>query len=484
MRVKEYKFKYFWVIGHFNFETDSIAMNRFIVIILFCICNVLCFSQETSGDKKTEMNRLLNDWSHCNSDSCRLNKLFEIHYAQQALIGELTEKNVARFNTTYTKQAIALAIQLEKYDTLKSLTIDLGYIFDLSKQFDSSFVYYNNCLNIFEATNNYERAFSLSGNILYNNSLLQNIIEENAKKAIEQKKKIDRLTYLAFFALLLFLIFVAYFFYKTKRSNVLLETQKKLIFDSKTEIESSINYAQNLQQAILANEGTLNELFKESFVLFLPRDNLSGDFVWTYKKSNSVYVAVIDCTGHGVPGALLSIVGHFLFDSILSSTTETSPAVILDLLHHAVVKSLNQEVAENNRDGMDVAICRIDLLENKLIYAGAHRSLYHFRNNQIKEFKGTRRPIGGTQIIYKNPFVEYELDLEKNDLIYFYSDGYPDQIGGERNKKFYNARLLKIIQEHSHKSMEDQKHILKTVFNKHKGNNDQTDDVLMVGIKF
>ncbi len=458
-------------------------MNYLSTVFLFLALSIFSFSQSNHLDSIAEFNRLVKSLPDIKNDSIKLNTLFQIHYYQQSLIGELNEKNAKNFNTSYTKQGINLAIALQKYDTLKSLTVDLGYIFDLTKNFDSSFAYYTNCLTIFEATNNYQLTYSIAPNILYNNSQLQSIIEENNKEAIKQKRKIDMLTYAAIGVLVAFILFLIFFFIKTKRNNSKLKFQKEEIEKSKIEIDKSISYAQNIQHSILFNEIKLKTIFPESFVLFMPRDKVSGDFLWANQVGNQVYVAVADCTGHGVPGALLSIVGHFLFDAVLLNSNDKSPAKILDQLHLEIVKSLNQHTNLNSHDGMDVGLLKICFDKNELTFAGAHRSLHHIRGNKINTYKGTRKPIGGAQIDYKNSFEDTVIDLAKGDTVYCYSDGYADQMGGEKRKKFMTKRLITLIENNCNKTIDEQKEEYKNIFLKHKGEQEQTDDVLMIGIK-
>jgi serine phosphatase RsbU (regulator of sigma subunit) len=458
-------------------------MNRIYIALLYFAFSIFAFSQTNHSDSIVELNRLISILEKDKNDTTKLNTLFQIHYYQQALIGELNEKNAKDFNTSYTKQGINLAIALQKYDTLKSLTVDLGYIFDLTKNFDSSFAYYSNCLNIFEATNNYQLTYSIAPNILYNNSQLQSVIEENNKQSIIQKRKIDTLTSAAIGVLLAFILFLIFFFIKSKRNNSQLKIQKEEIEKSKTEIDNSISYAQNIQGSILFNEHKLKEIFPESFVLFMPRDKVSGDFLWANRLGNQVYIAVADCTGHGVPGALLSIVGHFLFDAVLLGSNETSPAKILDHLHLEIVKSLNQHTNLNSHDGMDVGLLKICLDKNELTFAGAHRALQHVRDNKINTYKGTRKPIGGAQIEYKSNFEDTIIELVKGDTIYCYSDGYADQMGGEQKKKFMTKQLITLIGNNCNRSLADQKEQYKNTFLNYKGTHDQTDDVLMIGIK-
>jgi serine phosphatase RsbU (regulator of sigma subunit) len=458
-------------------------MKLSVFILLFIIFGNSTFGQTNHQDSINEMKSLVKSLDTCKNKASELNVLFQLHYYQQSLLGELSEKNVADLDLKYTKQAIQLAVDLQKYDTLKSLTVDLGYIFDLRKEFDSSFTYYSNCLNIFEASNNYQLTYSIAPAILYNNSQLQGVIEENSKKAIEQKKKIDLLTYSALAALVLFLVCLLYFFYRSNYNNKILKLQKEEILKRKTETDNSISYAENIQRSILFNENKLNAIFPDSFVLFLPRDKVSGDFLWSNQIGHQVYIAVADCTGHGVPGALLSIVGHFLFDAILLNAEEKSPAKILDQLHQEIVKSLNQKGSVNSHDGMDVGLIKICLDQNQLIFAGAHRFLHYVRGNEIHTINGTKKPIGGTQINYKNDFEDTIVDLQKGDVLYCYTDGFADQMGGHKRKKFMKKNLISLLESNSEIALSSQKEVLKNTFNTHKGQLEQTDDVLIIGIK-
>jgi len=462
-------------------------MNIFkrLIPVLFLFSTVQIKSQSNQTDSAKYFSSLIRQLDDCKTDSEKLDKLFEIHYYQQALIGELNETNIRGFNTKYTKQAIFLARDLKKFDTLKSLTLDLGYIFDLNKNFDSSFVYYSECLNVFEASKKFQLTYFIAQNILYNNSMLQSIIEEDNRKAVEQKDKINKLTYVTIAALGLFLALLFFYFRKSKQKNELLVKQKNKIEKSKKEIDSSIDYAQNIQNAILSNENKIKKYVSDSFVLFMPRDKVSGDFLWSYKSGNDIYVAIADCTGHGVPGALLSIVGYLLLDNILATNPNQSPSQILNSLHKAVVNSLNQEVLDHNHnnDGMDLGLIKLNLESNKLIFSGANRSLYHVSNNNVNTLKATRRPIGGTQIDYKNNFLDIELQLQRGDCIYCFSDGYQDQTGGTRGKKMMIKRLSEFLKVNAGNSMGEQKELLINNFVSYKNDHLQVDDVLIVGIK-
>jgi len=475
-----------------NWLTSVFLVEIRNMIKIYCLSILLglgnfsyLFGQKNHSDSIAKLNSMILEVEACRDDTCRLNLLFNIHYFQQALLGELDEVTSLKFDVTYTKRAINLAINLGKCDTLKSLTVDLGYIFDLNKQYDSSFVYYDNCLNIFEASENQQLSTSIAQNILYNNSMLQSKIEANRKDTKRQNEKVNILTGTVLLLLFVMVGVLIFSLRKSKRISRALAHQRDLIHKSKSEIDNSINYAQNIQRSILSNERKLQSLFSDSFVLFMPRDKVSGDFLWTFKKNNLIYVAVADCTGHGVPGALISIVGHFLFDAILNENVYKSPATILTELHNRMIKAMNQDDPNNvyNHDGMDVGLLEVDLKKKRILYSGAHRSLLFVNEGVLKEYKGVKRSIGGTQLFHKNGFEDCEILYEKNSMVYCYTDGFHDQMGGANGKRFKSKSVITLISDNSNLTLEDQKNSFKESFLEYKGNHEQTDDVLMVGIK-
>ena len=259
---------------------------------------------------------------------------------------------------------------------------------------------------------------------------------------------------------------------------------KQLIEIQNKKIEESINYAERIQRSILPNEETMLELFPQSSMLFIPRDKVSGDFPWIHKKGDDIFVSAVDCTGHGVPGALLSLIGHFILNETFSVGEIDTPAQLLDHLHTGVKKTLKQEKNAEARDGMDVAMCMINTKEWTLQFSGAHRNLILIRNGEIIEYKGDRRPIGGVQYNDLNPFINYKVKLEKGDTIYFYSDGLPDQIGGPDVRKIMNGKVKQILLENNKYEMDVIKKNIFNEFDKWKGEVKQIDDVLLMGIRF
>ncbi len=270
---------------------------------------------------------------------------------------------------------------------------------------------------------------------------------------------------------------------KLQSSNEEISKQKDVIEYKNEQITDSINYAQTIQASILPQEKQLKELFKEVMMIYLPREKVSGDFPWLFIKNDSIYIGAVDCTGHGVPGALLSVIGHFVLNESIQKPQVTTPGLLLDYLHHGVKQTLKQEENIETRDGMDVAMCKFDLTNRVLEFAGAHRPMYHLRKGELNEYKGTRRPIGGIKYKDNEGFANERINLEEGDIVYFFTDGYPDQIGGENRKKFLNYGVKNMILEHFELPLNEQKEKFIDIFNTFKGNNKQIDDVLFIAIK-
>ncbi|MDH5380329.1 MAG: PAS domain S-box protein, partial [Cyclobacteriaceae bacterium] len=263
-----------------------------------------------------------------------------------------------------------------------------------------------------------------------------------------------------------------------KQQEIEIQHQNKKIADS-------INYAKRIQNAILPNNAVISRVLPNSFILYKPKDIVSGDFPWFAHVGNHIFMAAVDCTGHGVPGALLSLIGYFLLNEIVRSRKVLDPGTILDQLDEGVTSTLKQDQAENSaKDGMDIALCRLDLTTNEVVYAGAHRPLYIIQNGELVEIKGNKFAIGGG--IYKNQtnFTSHKLNLEAGDSIYFCSDGFPDQFGGPDIKKYGPRRTRELIAENHSLHMKDACKVFDTKWTEWMGSEKQMDDVLLIGIKF
>lgn len=266
--------------------------------------------------------------------------------------------------------------------------------------------------------------------------------------------------------------------------------QKKIeqeIREINKNITESINYAKRIQTSIIPAIEVIREHLGQSFVLYKPKDIISGDFPWFFTNGENIYIAAVDCTGHGVPGALLSFVGYFLLNNIVDHTNGHNTADILDILNSGVQKTLRQDADKpGSHDGMDIALCKINRDKNLLQFSGAHRPLYLLRNNEITEYKGDRKPIGGAYVNKKSlaKFTLHEIQIEKGDRIFFFTDGLPDQYGGPQHKKYTTLKIKEGIITNPDFSISKFSDYFATEFVKWKGELKQIDDVLMIGIEF
>lgn len=251
-------------------------------------------------------------------------------------------------------------------------------------------------------------------------------------------------------------------------------------------ISDSINYAFNIQTALMPTEENLRKILPNSFMFYKPKDVVSGDYPWLLRKGDLVYVGAMDCTGHGVPGAMMSIIGHFLQDGILNSGEELNAGDVLNRLHVNVVEKLKQsEKGSKINDGMDAAFCRYNLVTRELDYAGAHRPLYLVNNNVLTEIKADKYPVGSTQYRNRKDFRNHTIQIRQGDAVYFMTDGFPDQFGGPTGKqRFTSERVTNLISENTHLSIFQMGNLFRNTFEEWKGTINQLDDILIIGLKF
>ncbi|MBN1132341.1 MAG: SpoIIE family protein phosphatase [Bacteroidales bacterium] len=259
---------------------------------------------------------------------------------------------------------------------------------------------------------------------------------------------------------------------------------RETLLIQRRELLSSIKYASLIQRAVLPDPEYMSRVLHDHFILYMPRDIVSGDFYYVTKKDNFIVVAAGDCTGHGVPGALMSIMGISFLNEILSSRSFRKASGILNLLRERVMGALHQTGRnEENKEAIDMALCIFDTRSNDLQYAGANNSLYHIRKKVLTQIKADCMPVG-VNAIEEESFRNHSLKLKKDDIVYIFSDGYADQFGGPEGKKFKYGPLKKLLIDISDKPMATQKEILEMVIRDWKGSEKQVDDILAFGIKF
>jgi len=263
------------------------------------------------------------------------------------------------------------------------------------------------------------------------------------------------------------------------------EEQKDIIEIKNKDITDSINYAKQIQDAILPAKEEVLKAFKDSFILYLPKDIVSGDFYWFAQMGDEIVIAAVDCTGHGVPGAFMSVIGSDSLNQVVRRNKIKKPSEILNNLHLEIRRALKQENSETgSRDGMDISLSTINLTKKTIQYAGAYNPLYHLRNGELNEIKADRYPIGGYQQEEKRAFTNHEIEIKEGDSIYLFSDGYVDQFGGQKGKKFKAKKFKKLILDNHHKKMSEQSTIFENNFISWRSELEQVDDVLVIGIGF
>ena len=265
-------------------------------------------------------------------------------------------------------------------------------------------------------------------------------------------------------------------FRKSIDYKILIENELK---EKNKEILDSIQYAKRIQSAILPSTSIIKQALKNSFILYKPKDIVSGDFYWIEQKNDKVFFAAADCTGHGVPGAMVSVICNNALNRSVREFDINSTSEILNNTRELVIKEFEKS-EEEVKDGMDIAICMLE--GNILYYSGAYNPLWIIRDNEIIETKADRQPIG--KFDFSRPFTSHQFKLEPGDTFYIFTDGFPDQFGGKDGKKFKNVNLKKLISSIQEHSMEEQKEILNKAFEEWRGPHEQIDDVCIIGVRF
>lgn len=300
---------------------------------------------------------------------------------------------------------------------------------------------------------------------------------------------------------ILYAVLIIAFVYVIARlqTGILIKTRKllkekeqalELIDEQKAELEireknmtDSLIYAQRIQEALLPSEGYFRKHFEDSFILFKPKDIVSGDFYWIGEKGDRIFVVAADCTGHGVPGALMSMIGHEIVENTINENNIEMPSQVLSVLNRGLEKTFNREknIGTIIRDGMDIGLCVIDKKRKKLAYSGAFFPLYLIRNKTLTEIKGDKLIIGMNPD--GAPYTDHEYDLKEDDILYIFSDGYVDQFGGTDNKKFMYRRFRYLLLSIHGFPFDNQKAILDENIRNWMGKNVQVDDMMVIGFR-
>lgn len=407
-----------------------------------------------------------------------------------ALMGEayLQQKDYSKaLKLLQESQSIALKMELNE-DIINNY-INISKAYEQWGKKDIALDYHKKYTHLKDSVFNEEKHFQIAE--------LQTLYETEKKEQqialkniqIEKYQSISRLQrYLIAAFVLAFILassiaFLAYRWYQIKKSdNKLLSEQKLLIEFKNTQITDSINYAKRIQGALLGKLGSKPTDFNDLFIYYRPKDIVSGDFYYIKEIENYTIIAAADCTGHGVPGAFMSMLGITLLNEIFSHSTPQTASEILEQLRFKLKESLNQTVFQSDtRDGMDIALCLIDKNKSHIQYVGAYQPLILIRDNELVEFKATRNPVG--VFIKEFPFENHTIQIKPNDTFYIFSDGYGDQVGGLGNQKFKVAEFKKLLKEIHTLSMSEQPKILEKRILEWRGDVDQTDDIMVIGFK-
>ncbi len=271
---------------------------------------------------------------------------------------------------------------------------------------------------------------------------------------------------------------------KVRDRTAKISKQKEMIEEQNKHITDSIRYAKRIQNAILPPDSYVQSTVPNSFILYRPKDIVSGDFYWLKVIDKKVIIAAVDCTGHGVPGAFMSIVGSNQLNHAVNVVDARKPSDILDALNQGVTNTLREKSSDSSvRDGMDIALCSIDYENLKVQYAGAYNPLYLVRNNELIQYKADKFPIGQSGSEEFKKYTNNEVDVQKGDTLYIFSDGYADQFGGPRERKFMYKAFRNLLTEISNEPIDKQEEILDKTINEWKGDLEQIDDIIVIGIK-
>ncbi len=388
-------------------------------------------------------------------------------------------------------EAINFLLQALEINEVLGAKAEMGEIYEaISKVFEQKGDYIQSLHYIKLANDINDDLFTKenSGKIAEMNALYEinekekEILKQEAHASLQQSQKTALIVgSLVGFLLLFIIVGISVKGNLDKRkTNQTLELQKQQIETKNRDITDSIQYAKRIQGAIFPSDKFIKKHLQDSFVLYLPKDIVAGDFYWMDIKGDHVLFAAADCTGHGVPGAMVSVVCHNALNRAVREFNLSEPAKILDKVTELVIETFEQSDA-NIKDGMDIALCSLNTKTNELEYSGANNSLYIIRNEELIETKSDKQPIGKFMDI--KPFTNHKQSVLKEDKIYLFTDGYADQFGGEKGKKFKYKQFKELLLKNRNESMKMQLNNLTTSFNNWKGDLEQIDDVCVIGVK-
>jgi len=404
--------------------------------------------------------------------------------------------------TDALKKGLELAKKIDNKNSINQIYINFSTLHSQQDDFQKALEYTHLSLrikdSIYDENNERQKKEMMVRYELKKKKLaIDNLQKEKAlseeKLNSEKQSRIYLLLFCAMIAAIAFVLLQTN--NRRKKINLHLLSAYHEIEEKNKDITDSINYSKRIQNITLPSAELRNKLFNDIFILFKPKDIVSGDFYWYTEKNEKKIIAACDCTGHGVPGALMSMLGNNILNQIVNEKGITSPDEILNQLHKEIRKALKQEEQAGSKDGMDIALVTFNN-ETEIEYAGANRPLWIIKkidseapqsssinNKQIIEIKPDKYSIGGLQNEGERTFVKHKILLSKNDCIYIFSDGYTDQFGGDHGKKFMTKQFKELLLTNFNNTMFTQEKNLDEVFEIWKGEYEQVDDILVIGIR-
>ena len=377
------------------------------------------------------------------------------------------------------EEAFKTATEHNNKELVQSIADKLSPAYEASGDFKKALFYHKIWVSVKDSLHNQANTRKLTSEILKFEHDKEKIIlqkEQEKKEAVARSEAFKK--DLILIASILFLIMVSafsFFIFKRLKEN---KKQKDVIEQQRNEMVDSINYAKRIQFALLAHADLLKNNLPDHFIFFRPKDIVSGDFYWATQKNGFFYLAVCDSTGHGVPGAFMSLLNISFLNEAINEKNISAPNEVLNHVRKRLLENMNE-----GRDGMDAAIIKIPVSDNnlKIEYAAANNAPILIRNGEVTELAKDKMPVGKGEIT--DDFKLQEVELQKGDVLYLYTDGFADQFGGPKGKKFKYKQLNQLLVEHCNEPMEKQKDTLEATIEKWKGNLEQVDDVCVIGIK-
>lgn len=395
-----------------------------------------------------------------------------------------SQKNSIEMAMTYLKRGLVLADSIKSKEILMKGNEELSEVYEKKQDYKNALIYYKSHTAIKDSLMNENNSKNMAEiQTKYETDKKEKEIELLTKDKSLQEAKLKTQNVvkngsIVVSILLLLFALLAYNRYRIKqKANIEISQKNK-------EITESISYAKRIQTSFLTSEKYIAQRLSDYFILYQPRNIVSGDFYWLMEKDNDLYVCTADCTGHGIPGAFMSLISMGILNEIIYSKSHLKHTdEILNELRRIIILAVNPEgSSEEGKDGMDTVLCRFDLKKMELEYSAANNSFYIIRNGELLVFKPDKMPVG-KHIGLEKPFTRTVVPLEKGDCIYTFSDGYVDQFGGPKGKKFQSKQLKELFLANCHKPMYMQKEILNKQLQQWKGNCEQVDDILVIGIR-